>query len=132
MNPVENIIAESTKLSFEKANSFPEVLQKLKDAGIERYYADLVKLEKTYYGKGTQSYQDKMPLKNPGSISEQFSEEGLRNAITASQRGEIDYSTFLHRAMQSGVVSYTVFINGNRNIFFGKKGEVWTEHFPQK
>lgn len=132
MNPIENVIKECTKLSFEKSNSFPEVLKKLSDAGIERYYADLIKLEKTYYGKGTESYRDQIPIKNAQNISEQFSEEGIRNAIIAIQRGEIDYATFLHRAMQSGIVSYTVFINGAQVHYLGRKGEIWIEHFPKK
>lgn len=130
MKTIENVVKECKKLSFGQKNAFPEVLKKLTEVGIQRYYADLVRLENTYYGKGLVTYRDQLPLDGAKDIEEDFSQEGIRNAIASSQRGEIDFPTFLHQAMKSGIVSYTVFINGAQVHYCGRKGDVWVEKFP--
>lgn len=132
MKTIEDVVKECKKLSFGQKNAFPEVIKKLTEAGIERYYADLVRLENTYYGKSLETYRDQMLLDGAKDIEEDFSKEGIRSAIAESQGGEIDFATFLQRAMKSGVVSYTVFIKGAQVHYFGRKGEVWVEHFPRK
>lgn len=130
---IEQVIKECKELSFgAQSFAFPEVAKRLQEAGIERYYADLVRLEKTFYTQGHETYCDKIPLQEPKSIETEFSEEGVRSAIKDIQGGEINYTNFLHRIMKSGVVSYTVFLKVAQAHYTGRKGEIWVGHFPRK
>lgn len=43
------VLNECERLSFEGKASFPQVVQRLAKTGVERYCADLVRLEKFYY-----------------------------------------------------------------------------------
>lgn len=126
----ESVIKECEKLSFEVKGSFPESIKKLSEVGVEFYYVDLVRLEKTCYCEDGETYRDSWPLEDAKGVNATFSEEGVRSAIKASQRMEIDYATFLYRIMEAGVMGYMVFIKGRQAQYFGRKGERWVEYFP--
>lgn len=132
MKTIENVIKECEELSFAKNAAFPVVVKKLMEVGIEWYYADLVRLEKTFYTQGLETHCSKIPLQEPKGIEEKFCEEEIRSTLKDIQRGEINYTTFLHRIMKFGVVSYTVFLKGAQAHYLGRKGEIWVEHFPRK
>jgi len=123
------VIAECTRLSFNNAG-FPDVVKRLGATGVERYTADLVRLEKTYYGTAGDTIHDALPLEDPPAIAEDFSEADVRRAIAASQGQEIGYAEFLRRVMAAGTASYTVFLNGRRAIYFGRDGDFHVERFP--
>lgn len=131
MKTIEDVIKECQKLSFEDTISFPEVIMRLAQVGVERYYVDLVRLEKTSYCEGIESYRHELPLDHI-KIEEKFCEEDVRDALLERQHGEINYATFLYRIMQSGVVSYTVFIKSGQVHYTGGKGDFWIQHFPRK
>lgn len=130
MKEIINLINECRQLSFDDRKAFPVIVKKLTEAGVERYYADLVRLETTYYW-GEESFRAELLLKNPETIAEEFSEKGVRDAIHAIQKGEIDYTTFLHQIMQSGSVGYIVYLKGAQVHYLGRKGNLWIEHFPR-
>ena len=46
---VRNVMIEASRASDEERMTFPEVVMKLMQAGVERYHADLVRGDKTYY-----------------------------------------------------------------------------------
>lgn len=123
------VIEECTRLSFNNAG-FPEVVKRLGATGVERYTADLVRLEKTYYGIGGDTAADTLPLEDPPAIGGDFVETGVREALAATQNGEIGYAEFLRRIMAAGTASYTVFLNGRRAIYFGRHGDFHVERFP--
>jgi uncharacterized protein YbcV (DUF1398 family) len=127
---IRNMIDEKLREGFDGKGSFPESVKKLMDADVERYHADLARLEVTYYAKDGSSYQTKMPTDHTYPIGDVFCEESLVDALRTVQRGEITYPEFLKRAARAGTVSYTVYITGRQVPYFGKKGEMYVEYFP--
>lgn len=124
------VIHECTKLSMEGKISFPEVVKRLSEVGVERYHADLARLEKTSYIGADRTEQHELPLDAPPPIGESFSEEGVRQALLAVQQSQIDYPEFLRRIMTAGTAGYMVFLQGRKAIYFGRHGDFWVERFP--
>ncbi len=78
-----------------KKLSFPDSIRRLSEIGIERYYVDLMKMEKTYYSGGGESYVEKMPIADLPLLGNNFDKEKITETIPASQAGQIDYHTFI-------------------------------------
>lgn len=127
-----SVIQECTRGSFAGTVTFPEVVQRLGAIGVERYDADLVRLAKTYYAASGETREDALPLEEAPRIAEELAEAGVREALAAVQRREIDYPEFLRRIMAAGTVAYSVFLAGRRAIYFGRKGDFWVERFPDR
>jgi uncharacterized protein YbcV (DUF1398 family) len=123
------IAKECTILSDEEKITFPEVVRRLQMAEIELYYADLLSLDKTYYSKN-ESYRVVCSIKSKREVATAFNMDGIVDAIRQSQTGKIRYQQFLKEVMDCGVVSYMVFINGRKAIYFGRNGEQHIEKFP--
>ena len=51
------VMQECTDASDQERISFPEVVMKLAQAGIERYHADLLRAEKIYYLPSGESHR---------------------------------------------------------------------------
>ena len=124
------IIEQSTQESFKETGSFPERVKTLIDAGIERYYADLIGRQTTYYATDGSMHTSKMPYPNPPIRGSIFSERDVIEALRTIQRGEISYSEFLNRIIKGGTVNYTVFLLGKQVHYVGAKGEIYIERFP--
>ncbi len=124
------ILKECETLAFENKVPFPEVVKRLAGTGVERYCADLVRLEKYYYSADGQNLIEAIPLKNAPKIGGAFGLEEVREAVRTIQQGKIDYPEFLRRIMKAGVVYYDVFIDGRRVIYTGRNGDFHVEHFP--
>jgi uncharacterized protein YbcV (DUF1398 family) len=108
---------------------FPKVVQTLLDLGIERYYTDLIRLEKTYYSHSNESCVEQMSIENLPAFVSNFDIAKIVEAIRSSQDGQIDYYTFIKHIIAAGTVSYTVYLDGKQVIYAGRKGEFHTEHF---
>ena len=54
---VASTMQECTDASDQERISFPEVVMKLMQAGVERYHADLLRAEKTYYLPSGESHR---------------------------------------------------------------------------
>ena len=124
------VIRACTRLSFEQPGAFPEVVRRLGSIGVERYYADLVRLEKTYFNAAGDSERDPVPLEGGATASECFSEAGVQDALAAAQSGRIGYDEFLRRIIGAGVVAYHVFLKGARAVYVGRHGDLHVERFP--
>jgi uncharacterized protein YbcV (DUF1398 family) len=123
------LIHECTRLSFEQLGTFPEVVKRLSASGIERYRADLIRREKTYYDAHGNSHTESQPLEaNP--VSDKFSAADLKIALRAVQNKETGYRQFVMRIMAAGVASYTVFLAGRRAVYVGRHGDLHVELFP--
>lgn len=123
-------IEECIRLSFADKITFPEVVKKLAAIGIERYHADLGRLENTYYSLSGEIVQHALPLKDPPVIAEEFAQAGVVEALRAIQSRKIDYGEFLLRIMTAGAASYDVYFGGRKAIYSGRKGEFYVENFP--
>ncbi|HEY5311597.1 MAG TPA: hypothetical protein VIK18_03730 [Pirellulales bacterium] len=110
--------------------TFPETVMRLIADGVERYRADLVRLEKTYYAPDGQTHIERMPLADGPTIAEHFSMSGVKDALMAIQTRNIDYPEFLRQIMAAGTTSYSVFLLGKKAIYTGRQGDFHVEHFP--
>jgi len=123
------VVEECTSASDESRMSFPEVVGRLMSAGVERYHADLVRSEKTYFLPDGES----RVIPNDGigrAPASEFSASSVEAAVRAVQKGEINYKTFCERVLDAGCVGYHVHISGKRVIYYGRGGDSHTEYFP--
>jgi uncharacterized protein YbcV (DUF1398 family) len=110
--------------------TFPEVVRRLLEAGVESYFNDLAKDEETFYMANGGTHVEKMGAPVT-AIGEDFSSTGIVAAIRAAQTDTIRYPEFVKRATAAGVIGYWAFLTGKKVIYFGRKGEVHVEEFPR-
>ena len=122
-------IAECMSLSFADT-PFPQIVRKLADAGVNTYTADLVQLRNTYYGKGSESADEPVPLTAGPGIADAFDKDGVAATVRAIQQGQIGYAEFLRKIMAAGCARYEVFIGGRKAMYFGRDGDFHVEPFP--
>ncbi len=126
---VKNVMIEASRASDEERVTFPEVVMKLMQAGVERYHADLVRGDKTYYLPNDES--EVVPGEAvdtaPAGV---FSAAGVDAAVRAIQAGQIRYRTFCNRIAEAGCVGYHVSLAGQRAIYYGRTGDSHVEWFP--
>lgn len=125
----EAVAEACTRGSEAGALSFPQVLGKLAQTGVERYVADLVRNEKTYYRAdgATCTVKAEPAGRQPAA---DFEAPGVEAAIRASQARSIDYGEFCRRVLAAGCVGYVVSLAGRRAVYFGRSGETFVEPFP--
>ncbi|MBI1202080.1 MAG: DUF1398 domain-containing protein [Rhodopseudomonas sp.] len=123
-------IVECMRLSFDNT-PFPAVVQKLGQAGVHAYTADLIALRNTYYDATAESFDEAMPLTDAPAIAATFDEKAVAQTIKAIQRGDIGYAEFLRRIMKAGCASYRVYFGGRKAVYFGRDGDCYSEPFPQ-
>ena len=123
------VIKHSLTNSYQGKVAFPQVVKELLDSGIERYYVDLVANKNIYYNQH-EAFSLETPV-HTGFTRRPFSQEGVVQAIRASQNGQIDYNEFLHQIIEAGTVGYTAFLTGKQVHYFGALGDVHVEKFPQ-
>lgn len=115
--------------SDEERLSFPEVIGRLGTAGVERYHADLVRNEKTYYlPDGTNLTLACHPVGSP--VAAQFSAAGVEAAIRQVQAGRVKYRAFCTLIAEAGCAGYLVSLSGRRAVYYGRSAEMHVEHFP--
>jgi uncharacterized protein YbcV (DUF1398 family) len=120
----------TTEGSLNGTMSFPDVVKTLAEAGVESYHVDLVQNRKTFYTPSGDVFEEAFAYKGPVAAAE-FRSEAVVEAIRASQQKQITYVDFLKRILEAGATDYTVYIQGRKAIYFGRKGEFHVENFPQ-
>lgn len=110
--------------------TFPETVGRMVATGVERYAADLTRLETMHYGLDGSTHAEPIPLADPPAVPADFSAESVRAAIAASRRGEIGYPEFLRRVMLAGTASYIAYLNGRKVVYSGRNGDLHVEPFP--
>lgn len=125
-----NVIKECTALSLAEQITFPEVVMKLAQAGVERYIADLVGRQKLSYGASGETHIGALAFDGP-EIPKAFDAAAVAATIKDIQQGRIKYSEFLRRIMEAGCSHYEVFITGRQAVYFGRDGSQHIEKFPQ-
>lgn len=123
------VVEQCTADSDASRVSFPAVIGKLMSVGVERYHADLIRAEKTYFLPSGESRV--IPNDDIGRVAAaEFSAPSVEAAVRASQSGEITYKTFCERVMEAGCVGYHVSLAGRRVVYYGRTGESHVEYFP--
>lgn len=126
----KNIAEECAKLSAEEKITFSEVVQKLNEAGIEGYIANLLSSTKTFF-LGAETYNLPISIHHPSNIPPTLDKPRVVQAIRKIQSGEIKYQQFLTDIMQAGSAFYIVFIQGKKVVYYGRHGDCHIEHFPR-
>jgi uncharacterized protein YbcV (DUF1398 family) len=120
---------ECKQLSLEGKISFPDVVRRLREAGVERYHVDLTRDETTYYLPSGESHV--FATGGPReTIAETFDPAAVEQAVRAIQRAEIIYPEFVRRIMAAGCVGYFTQIDGRRVQYVGRTGDMHVEPFP--
>ena len=101
---------------------FPEVVGMLINAGVESYFADLLRREETFYTTDGETHRERMTLP-PAKIAADFSQPALVAAIRAAQADQIRYPEFVKQATAAGTIGYWAFLTGKKVIYFGRNGE---------
>ncbi|HEY5259022.1 MAG TPA: DUF1398 family protein [Rhabdochlamydiaceae bacterium] len=122
------VAKECTHLSDEEKITFPEVVRRLHEAGIESYYADLLSSTRTFYAKSIAHTVNSLE-NHDNKAADAFNAEEVVNAIRHIQAGKIQYREFVKKIMDAGVISYMVFIDGHKAIYFGRRGDFHIEEF---
>ena len=127
-----DILTHCTLGSLKGTLNFPQVIQTLAEIGVERYHADLVRMEKTYYGKANETCVIPFSLANrlTVEIGHQFNRDQIKRMIRAIQFNKMGYIEFLEKIVFFGVANYFVFLKGKKVLYFGRKGESHCELFP--
>ena len=126
---IKDVMRGCTEGSDAGRLTFPEVVMKLMQAGVERYHADLQRAEKVYYMPDGGSHV--VPSEPVGSRpAEAFSADGVERAVRAIQAGTIDYKTFCRQIADAGCVGYFVSMAGRRAVYYGRSGNSLVEPFP--
>lgn len=126
---LQDVAFECTRASDAEQITFPQVVGKLIAAGVERYHADLVRAERTYYKPDGES------VVTPGHAlasapAADFSASLVEAAVRAIQAGKIQYREFCARIADAGCVGYFVTLTGRRAVYHGRTGESYVEPFP--
>jgi uncharacterized protein YbcV (DUF1398 family) len=123
------VIQECAQGALSGELTFPEIVGKLAEIGIERYHADYSRQVITYYFPDGDSLVVASP--HPSHITAvEFSASVVEPAVRQSQRNEHTYLDFIRKTMAAGCVGYFVQITGRRVINFRRNGESHVEHLP--
>lgn len=124
-----NIVQECTDASDQERVTFPEVVMKLAQAGVERYHTDLLRAEKVYYLPSGESHRVEAHHVDATPAFE-FSADRVEAAIRAIQQQKIQYREFCERIVSAGCVGYMVSLAGRRAVYYGRTGDSYVEPFP--
>jgi uncharacterized protein YbcV (DUF1398 family) len=126
---IKSVVLACTRDSDAGTSRFPEIVARLVTAGVERYHADLIRAEKTYYlPSGESEVVPDAALQVAPALA--FTAGGVEAAVRASQAGSIDYREFCRRVAAAGCAGYFVSLSGRRALYYGRTGETHVELFP--
>ena len=124
------LITETARRTLDGTLSFPEVVGRLLEAGVEYYHVDYVAMRKTFHGPGGEMVVTPLNYEGLPEIAPDFDAAALRANIGDSQRNHQSYREFTRRAMAAGTQGYFAFLRGKRVTYWGRQGDQHTEWFP--
>ncbi len=123
-------VTEAARATLDGSISFPEIVRRLIEAGVEYYHVDYVALCKRFYSASGDVMTTAISYEGLPPVAAEFNSGGLRAAILDSQRNGQHYRDFTRRAMEAGVQGYIAFLRGQRVTYWGRGGDQHTEWFP--
>ncbi|HEX4020417.1 MAG TPA: DUF1398 family protein [Acidobacteriaceae bacterium] len=126
------VLHDCLHLALKGNLSFPETIQRMAAEDVERYRADLVRMEKTHYSNHDEAHLEPIPLAGAPAIAHNLDIPAVKEAISVIQQKQIDYAEFLRRIMAAGVADYSVWLRGRKAMYFGRTGDFHIENFPGK
>lgn len=130
MNPATLSAIESTFAASSTGSiHFGQVIAQLMAAGVEAYHVDYRAGRSTYYLPSDETHT--IVFEPPAQpVAPDFSHEGIVAAIRGAQAGAVKYPEFKRLSQAAGCASYTVWIAGRHVTYYGRKGEMHVEKFP--
>jgi uncharacterized protein YbcV (DUF1398 family) len=112
--------------------SFPEIIEKLIDAGFEGYAVDYRRNSQIYYLPDGDSVELDLPHLT-GVVAATFDSAGVEALVRWAQANDPDYSyaAFCEKVKIAGCAGYLVSFLGRRVLYYGRTAETHVEQFPQ-
>ncbi len=126
---IETTLRQTLDESHAGTASFGQIVMALAQVGVESYLADYRTGLTTYYLPDGRTFALQMPMHSSG-VADTFDAAGVIAAIRGAQAGTVKYPQFKELTMAAGCVGYFVWIAGRHVSYFGRKGEVHIERFP--
>ena len=129
--PGESVVEEiSNALSLITAKKikYPQFIDLLAQAGINRYAVDPAANRVTFYGAGGEAHIEQGPVVSQ-SLLGSYDEDALRSAIKDAQKEIIDHPTFLKRIHNAGIGNYEVNVR-ERQIRYKGASQSYKEVIP--
>lgn len=123
-----NAIHTYAQASLSDNLTFPELIDKLAPAGVERYLVDLVGKQKISFGMLGESLALPMNI-TLQPIPHTLDAMAMKTALVDVQQRKITYPVFLDKIMTAGCCHYEVFVRGKKVIYFGRDGTMHIEPF---
>lgn len=123
------VIEQSAQSSKDGSAHFGQIVQALVAAGVESYQADYRLEASTYYLPDGSTHQVALPGSDV-AIADTFDAAAVQRAIRGAQSGQVMYPEFMRLTRAVGCVGYTVWITGRHVAYYGRRGEVHVERFP--
>ncbi|MGH8111844.1 MAG: hypothetical protein ACREPL_07930 [Rhodanobacteraceae bacterium] len=131
MNTYWQDIARTTLEGAESgAQTFPECVRALMEAGFDGYAVDFRCATRTYYMLDGQTITLETYRTEP--VAERFAANEIKAAIGEAQAMVPGYSYkgFCAKVARAGCAGYAVSLLGKRVLYYGRTGETHTEYFP--
>jgi uncharacterized protein YbcV (DUF1398 family) len=123
-------ILEAAQATLAGTMTFPQVVAKLIEAGVEYYHVDYVGARMRFYDAAGVCVTTPIAYEGLPAVAGELDVEALRADIRDSQQKGQHYRDFTVRAMRAGVQGYFAFLRGRRVTYFGRAGDQHTEWFP--
>lgn len=123
-------IHEAAAATLAGTMSFPQVVEKLLQAGVEYYHVDYAGHCTRFYDGNATCVVTPIPFDELPAIAPELDVPALRDNIRDSQQNNQPYRDFTRRAMQAGVQAYYAFLRGRRVTYISRAGNQHTEWFP--
>lgn len=125
LSAIESTFAASNAGSIH----FGQVINQLMAAGVEAYHVDYRAARTTYYLLDGETHT--LGFEPPAvPVASTFNAEDMVAAIRGAQAGTVKYPEFKPLSQAAGCASYTVWIAGRHVTYYGRKGEMHVERFP--
>ena len=123
-------VTSLARTTLEGSLPFPQIVGKLIAHGVEYYHVDYVSRSFTFYSAGGAAVSAPLSFEGLPSISQEWNEGALKEAILDSQQNGQKFRQFCARAMGAGVQGYFAFLRGQRVTYLGRNGDQHVEWFP--
>lgn len=123
-------IQEAATATLAGTMTFPQIVAKLLEAGVEYYQVDYVGRCKRFYDANGTCVVTAIPFEGLPPVAAELDIAALRDDIRDSQQNGQHFRDFTIRAMRAGVQGYFAFLRGRRVTYLGRTGDQHTEWFP--
>lgn len=133
MNAERTAVAKAClEAAHDGSMSFPEIIDKLLEAGFECYAVDYRRNVQTYYLPDGDNVEYDMPHSS-GSVAAAFDSAEVETLVRWAQANGPDYSyaAFCEKVKAAGCAGYLVSFLGGRVVYYGRTAETHVELFPR-